>query len=337
MKKRKPPNRASKEPSASVVAAPYKHLITKADGPLPFIVAAPVYDHRSAGIRVLHTLCNELNRCGREAYLLFYQFRPEGGQNFYWSDGTLGYCPEHSSIKRFPTPTSPELLQEIVANGYVVYPEVIQGNPLNAPRVVRYVLANPTTNTYPMLHLEADYIVSFHQSYWPTSNYLLTILLEDPNFNDLDTLPTLQRRMDCTYIGKGSKFGACFKIPGTVLIERVWPADKESLAIMLRNTRYFYTWDLVSETNVNALFCGAIPVVLRWGPYSNEIFLNPQIGMAPYAECHVRDSSLHIDFDFNTFQAERLRYLGGYRDLARGITENVARMAMKVEEHFLSH
>lgn len=333
MKKRKPPNRASKEPSASVVAAPDKHLITKADGPLPFIVAAPVYDHRSAGIRVLHTLCNELNRCGREAYLLFYQFRPEGGQNFYWSDGTLGYCPEHSSIKRFPTPTSPELLQAMVANSYVVYPEVIQGNPLAAPRVIRYVLNNPNANMYPMAHSETDFLVSFHESYWNEPNHLLTILANEPFFNDLNTQPTLQRRMDCTYIGKGAKFGECFKIPGTALIERVWPADKESLAVLLRNTRYLFTWDVVTQTHTDAIHCGAIPVILRWAPYSPQIY-DTEFGRLPYADIRIQGSSLDVVLDFESYQDQRVKYLAGYSTKAERLADEVSSLAVAIERYF---
>ena len=301
----------------------------------PFIVAAPAYDRRSMGIQVLHTLCNELNRCGRDAYILHYQFRAKGGQDFLTSaDGVTGYCPDHTLIKRLPPNSSVEDLRELIDGSYVIYPEVLQGNPLGAKRVVRYILNNPAANGYAMHHDDTDFLVSFHASYWPAPDYLLTILIKDIHFNDLDTQPTLLRQMDCTYIGKGSKFGACFKIPGTVLVERVWPADKESLAVLLRNTRYLFTWDLATQTINDAILCGAIPVILRWAPYSPELF-DTEFGRLPYADIRIEDSRLSIALDFESYQDTRLRYLAGYEAKVTGTSDDVAGLATAIEQHFM--
>lgn len=299
----------------------------------PFVIAAPVYDHHSAGIRVLHVLCNELNQCGYTAYLLFYQFKPEGGQNFYWSDDRTGYCPDHAFIKHFPRPTSPQIIRDCIDTGYIIYPEVIQGNPLAAPRVIRYILNNPDANKYPMYHSDYDYIISFHESYWKDPHFKLTILIDEPFFNDTDTLPAAKRTMDCTYIGKGSKFGECFKIPGSVLIERTWPADKESLAVMLKNSRYFYTWDVISQTNVDAVRCGAILVVIRWGTYSPDIF-ETDFGAIPYADIKIINSNLNIRIDHATYEEKRRIMLAGYKSRALRVSTEVEKFAESAIDYF---
>jgi hypothetical protein len=69
--------------------------------------------------------------------------------------------------------------------------------------------------------------------------------------------------MDLTYFGKGPQFTECFKIPDTLVLSRKWPEDKNQLGILLRQCRYFFTWDAVTQTNLDAVACGAVPVLLH--------------------------------------------------------------------------
>ena len=329
-----PPGK-KKRHAATGKVVPEKKVVADSKRLRPFIVTAPAFDHRSAGIRVVHTLCNELNRCGREAYMIFYKFRPGGGADFYTTEGSVGFSPEHDQIKRLPPTTNIEDFRNLIGEAYTIYPEVLQGNPLSAPRIARYILNNPAANGYPMHQGATDFIVSFHESYWKKPDHLLPILIDEPFFNDTGTLPPSQRTMDCTYIGKGFKFGDCFKIPGTVLIERSWPSDKEGLAVMLRNTRYFFTWDLVSQTNLDAVRCGAIPVVLRWAPYTARIF-DFSYGQLPFGEVQVDGTNLKIDIDHAIFAEKRSRFLEGYKTVARSLTNDVDKFVAAVESHFMN-
>ena len=311
-----------------------KKAIASVRRPRPFLIAAPAFDGRSAGITVLHTLCNELNRCGREAYLIFYEFKPDGTTAFYTAEGPAGFSPAHDLIRKLPaSQTVQKTFRELLDTSIVIYPEVMQGNPLGAPRVVRYVLANPAHDGYPMLQGPTDFILGFDASYWEAPDHILPLGVPDPVFNDLDTLPATGRTMDCTYIGKGQRFGPCFKIPGSVLIERTWPSDKEGLAIMLRNTRYFYNWDLNTQTTLDAILCGAIPVFLRLPPFTPAVF-NTIHGPLPHAEFHVQGSSLHVDLDFTQYQETRRNYLAKYRSSLENTTATVSTMAAAVEAFF---
>lgn len=299
-----------------------------------YLVLAPAYDQQSAGIRVLHNLANELNRVGRNAYILFYRFLPTGGISFVAAGDTpVGYCPDHTLIKKLPLTDNIEQFRELINNAIVIYPEVIQQNPLSAPHVVRYVLNNPSNNGYPMLQAEEDYILSWASTYWEKPDDLLTILFDDPIFHDRDTLPAEHRRMDMTYVGKGEKFGQCFKMPGTVMLERRWPADKESLAVLLRNTRYLFTWDLVTQTNLDALRCGAIPVVVRWHPFDASVF-DSEFGAIPYAELNVNNGNARVVYDAALFNAKRDALLTNYRHLANTLTERVQQFAERAETYF---
>lgn len=297
------------------------------------LVIAPPYQDQSAGIRVLHTLCNELNLCGVDAYLVFYKFKSTPGADFFITEDAKFYSDKFPAIKKLPESTSPEQLKALVQDAYVIYPEVIQGNPLQARHVVRYVLNTEVANGYAMLHDPKDLIVCFASTYWPTPTPLMTLLVDEPIFNEAGTLPTEMRQMDCTYIGKGADFGGCFKIPGTVMIERKWPADKESLALMLRNTRYLFTWDLVTQTNYDAVRCGAIPIVVRWHPYTPAI-MQTSMGEVPHGELAVVDGQAQIVLDREDYQRKKAAFLANYANIAVDNRKRVEAFIGEMDAHF---
>jgi hypothetical protein len=157
--------------------------------------------------------------------------------------------------------------------------------------------------------------------------------IRDAHFHDHKSVPTLQRTLDCTYIGKGQKFGPCFKVPGTVMLERTWPADKESLALLLRQTRYLFIWDIVTQMHTDALLCGAIPVIMRWPPYTPAVF-NNEFGAIPYADIRIDGASLLVNLDWASFQRKRQQYLSGYNEYANKLTTDVAAFASEVDRYF---
>src|SRR5690606_30814880 len=88
----------------------------------PYYIQAPDYRDTSSGIAVLHKLCHVLNLIGEDAYLV-------------------------GCTQRSPLLKTPILTPEIAAGHensnrqpIVIYPEVVQGNPLGAPVVARYFL-----------------------------------------------------------------------------------------------------------------------------------------------------------------------------------------------------
>jgi hypothetical protein len=96
-----------------------------------FYIYAPAIRLNSAGIRVLHYLCDALNETGQEAWLVLHNPK----ENINPVDPELN------------TPIiSQEQVNKHLAEGRtptVIYSETVPGNPLKAKRVIRYLLHFP--------------------------------------------------------------------------------------------------------------------------------------------------------------------------------------------------
>jgi len=96
-----------------------------------FYIYSPAWVHWSAGIRVLHYLCDLLNRNGFNAFLVLHG--------------------EQSESETFPGLLTPVLNRQILKTHkqearriVAIYPEGIPGNPLNAQYVIRWILNYPS-------------------------------------------------------------------------------------------------------------------------------------------------------------------------------------------------
>ncbi len=93
----------------------------------PFYIVSPRYVRTSAGIRVLHHLCNILNRLGYPAFMII---SPDfEGENVI-----------------SPQLVTPVLTKRVAEAHYrsqltpiTIYPEVVNGNPFDAPFIVRFL------------------------------------------------------------------------------------------------------------------------------------------------------------------------------------------------------
>jgi hypothetical protein len=225
---------------------------------LKFLIASPSYNPRFGGVMALHQLCDALNRLGHEAAIALF-----GGSapcfNWAYSDNPNFYHPE---LLRTPLQGADAntAVQEFLSDGFVVYPDLIPDNPLSARRVVRYLLYKNHSYQAPN---RQEFVLSFSGSFHDQPDAYLFNTLLDPEFHTQGARHWSERTLDLTYIGKGSSFGECHRIPDTLLVKRDWPEDKNQLGHLLRSCRYFYSWDSISQTNVDAVVCGAMPVLLN--------------------------------------------------------------------------
>jgi hypothetical protein len=131
----------------------------------------------------------------------------------------------------------------------------------------------------------------------------------DSNLHANGSTHWTKRTLDCTYFGKGPNFTNCSVIPNTVLISRNWPEDKRQLGVLLRQCRYFYTWDGASATNTDALICGAIPVLMHDLQLSNQDYLGYELGPMPNINVKKIEGSVDVQVDPLQVDQEVLKIL----------------------------
>jgi hypothetical protein len=306
-----------------------------------FIICAPLhFIFLSNGVLALAKLARSIEKAGRSAYVCAYQH--QDGQDVMFKLDFDAFQPRNDVEVRFVdtvrrakkefgfrmlTDWNPQRIDEC----FVVYPEAILGNPLNAKRVIRYFLNRDGIMNNRKVELGPhDFILAHSRVMHPNPQHVCYFADVNPLFHNEGTRPAEHRHLDITYIGKGALYGVTEPIPGTVEITRTWPATKEQLAMLLRNCRFFYTGDACSAVNVEALACGAIPAFFNNGPWTNEDIDNFEPGVFP----RLYEGIQAGDNFYAEFETGRTRYLQRMRDYTEGWDASVAQMVEKVDRHF---
>lgn len=205
----------------------------------PYLIVAPHYVNCCAGIKVLHRLAYLLNSKGYEAYV------------------------SSSANPEFATQTlaglSKEKLAELKETGIVVYPEIVQGNPLKFNNVAHWDLNKPVHN-YP----ESDLVFVYNEillKYSKARDVLNIYYIEDYFCN-----PALENRVNkCFWIGKGAGTPLIKETEGITQITHGWPSNRKELAELFQSSEVFYTYDNFTVLIDEARLCGCPVVIIPSG------------------------------------------------------------------------
>lgn len=292
------------------------------------VVCAPIdHAHYSNGILALVRMAQVVAQTGRPAALCATHCWPNENRLVHPTDPQAEGVRARAAQLGVPllAPLGPEQLDP---DATVIYPETMSGNVLGAARVVRWLGNKPGRLKSDGLGESAgDFIVS-HSRVFGASGPVLFFGEQHPAFHDAGTRPAADRMLDLTYIGKGFLYGLGGAVPGTMEVARNWPPTKEQLAALLRSCRFFYTADHWSNINTEALLCGAIPVFLPGGPWSDAEIDSCETGPLP----RLRQGFAHVDF--SAFEEERRAYVGRVRALAGQWPHSVLRVLDDADRHF---
>lgn len=207
---------------------------------MKYLIYSYNYTHASAGYKVLHRLCHELNQAGQEAYIGFQKSNP------VWN------TPYHE----------PPLDGDWTA----IYPEVISGNPWNAPRVVRYVLNNPGKlggdKVYDPAEIVFVYSPLFDDMGVGPDRLLMLPTVETDIYRDYG----LPRFTAMFYVGKGRKT----RDLDAVEVSMELRLDRERLADALNHATVLYTFDNMTGMVDIARMCGCPVVMIPNGEYTRD-------------------------------------------------------------------
>lgn len=215
--------------------------------PNPYYVVAPDYRHNSAGIRVMHMLCDALIRSGYEAYI--------------------------SASVVSSNLMTPRLTAEIMglhrAQGMepvAVYPEVTNGNPLDANVVARYLLNTPGFIGGDGVFDATDMIFGYTQSLLLPGVDPENVMFLNPVDLSLFRAPsdpvTRVAGRVCYYQGRqGTGIDKSILPDNAVEITGTFPPTRDALAEIFQSCEFFYS-SATSALSAEAAACGCIGVVI---------------------------------------------------------------------------
>ena len=238
-----------------------------------FLIVAPSYDENVGGIVVLHKLCHLLNERGVTSYILPYE------DNYLLNSGNiLGsiYAIFKQYIKlrftryklnaEFNTPLLTKVPVDIDDPSWVViYPEVINGNPLNAKRIVRWFLHQPGFHSGNIFfgpgELHVKYNSAIYDFQFPDCTLAidhLKIIHYPTNFyNQTDVL--MQRKGTAYCLRKGKDKELVHDLMDSVLIDGKSHAE---IAKIFKSVDRFISYDTLTAYSRFAALCGCTSIVV---------------------------------------------------------------------------
>ncbi|WP_409488666.1 glycosyltransferase [Pseudomonas promysalinigenes] len=216
--------------------------------PSPYYIMAPDYRRSSAGIRVLHMLCDALMRAGQEAYIAAKGMHP-------------------GLMTPLLTDTVVALHKAQGVEPIVVYPEVVDGNPFKGNVVVRYLLNRPGFLNNVRPYADTDVLFSYTREllqpgmeedrvlYMPAVD--LSIFC--PPSDSHSRIPGKV----CYYRGRKSQVEIDPALLGDDAVEITGqsPGSWEELAALFQSCEYFYCTE-PSGLAAEAALCGCVAVIL---------------------------------------------------------------------------
>jgi hypothetical protein len=212
----------------------------------PYYIFNFDYRQSSAGIRVLHYLCHALNEVGEEAYIL--------------ADVTSPYL-------RTPKLTEEVMMRHLQSGRLpiAVYPEIISGNPMEAPVVARWLLNKPGHIGGDSVYDQNEIIFAYQKIYAPEgvfSHLLYIPVIDGRIFHNRDNPNDFKRQGACFYAHKYLMSGGeltSHAVGATSLCQNT-PRSHEEIAEILKRSEVLYSYE-PSAIITEALYCGC-PVVI---------------------------------------------------------------------------
>ena len=248
----------------------------------PYLIYCDDYHENAGGTMMLHFLCHLLNEQGCKAYL--WRRRPVAHLGFrIFVRGQLRYWRDRFARKplitnpRFNTPELFDRPDDFIA----VYPEVIFGNPLRAPQVVRWLLHKPGHRGGPASFDKDDQVFFFRGPFNtlglpPERSLALSYVMSDIYVE----VPGQQRSGSCCLLRKGKDRAISAEAREAILVDGL---DHEAMAQVFNQVEILISYDPYTMYNLYAGLCGCIPVVIPEPGVSKEQWMaNPtdRLGIA---------------------------------------------------------
>lgn len=239
---------------------------------LKYYIYAPTFNENVGGIIVLHKLCDLLNQNGEEAYLvLSFKKKPIFRKQktlikkiFFPFKFLKYYLKMYRTEKTSPALDTPIVYgdQFSADDSVVVYSETVNGNPLKAKNVVRWLLHKPGFLTgeidYGLKDIFFYYQIKFndkdlnpYEDHQLTVSWLRDDIYKQTNFS--------KRNGTCYILRKGKQRTMVHNVKDSILLDG---KSHVEIAKIMNDCEYFLSYDMTSMYSRYAVLCGCKSIVI---------------------------------------------------------------------------
>ena len=232
---------------------------------LKFIVFAGSFNENIGGVIALHRLCDLLNREGLEAYLwperrpAFDRSRPVRSLWLLFKHYRRRRNRAYATWPAFRTPVASA---SDLPGAIVIYPETIDGNPLHAQNVVRWLLHKPGFHTGRVQYGPDDRYFFYQQAFNDPAlnpdvdNLLKTVYVRDDIYRQVNFG---ERHGTCYIMRKGRGRRIVHDLQDSVLVDDL---SHTELAAVFNRVKMCVSYDPYTMYSSFAAMCGCLSVVV---------------------------------------------------------------------------
>jgi len=289
----------------------------------------------------MHNFCHWLNKEGENAYLAFITANPNFLERRIFTTTNKNFFND----KLITKPISSDLLtSEFLEQSIVIYPDILVGNPLKAKKIVRF-LGNKQSN-WPhknFLNIEKGaFILSHSKIFHENPNAVLFNATIDPIFYEenevIETIPYEKRNLDLIYHGKGVYYGECKKFKNTFVLDRSFITDKHQVCLLLKKCRFLFTYDSLSNLNAEAVVAGAVPIILRYDPWTEEEINNLEHSYLPRGNLlQIKNDLIFGNVEYKNFVLQKQKFIDSIKSLESSWINNFLRIKEEIKNYFMDN
>lgn len=230
-----------------------------------YIIYTGSFDDKSGGIIALHRLCDLLNKNGEKAYLwdwdkpIYHSGKPFTFARKYFKYRRHNLRHPFHPMSSFETPLAG---YKDLQNAIVIYPEIVDDNPLHAKNVVRWFLHKPGYHTGRILYGENE-LYFFYQTVFndvkinPNNDHLLqTIFLRDDIYKQTNFG---SRKGTCYILRKGKGRKIVHNLHDSIIVDDF---NHNQMVEIFNKVEMFISYDPYTMYSQFAALCGAISVII---------------------------------------------------------------------------
>lgn len=301
--------------------------------PLHYVIYAPGYSQDVGGVMALHSLCDVLVRTGARASIWPFNIAPQNPpaklrQRIKLAVRNLLAPPAPMPLVVRPRHRTPVATPADLRHAVVIYPEVVEGNPLGAERVVRWFLNKPGRLTGKTGFGQGELYFFFQEAFNDPSinphpdNKLMLITVLDDVYRVTNAGP---RSGTCYILRKGKS-----RVPNPEALDGVVIDGKShaEVAAIFNACEYCVSYDLYTMYSYYASMAGCKSVVMP----------EPGVSKAEWQPVDALTYGIAYGFDdLRHAEQTKPQMIEYFKRQEQDNTKAVVEFRQKCEAHFHGH